>query len=130
MRATEIAHHVFFGVAAFLMSDHDATVRAKCGQPAWHGSIVGKAPIAMELDPVCKAAFHIIHGEWTPGMPCDLHTLPGAEIVVNFPTRFAKFFLDLLNRGIEIDIVRVRVILYILEAPFELKDRFFKIERL
>src|SRR5512140_2773188 len=130
MAATEIAHHIFFCVAALLMSDDDATLRAKCGQTARHGSIVGEAAIPMQLDPICKAPFDVVHGERPLRMPRDLHPLPRSEIAINFPSRFTKFFLNGLNSRINIDIMRVGVIHEVLQAPFQLKDRLFKIERL
>ena len=76
MRATEIAHHIFFCVATFLMSDDDTALRAKCGQTTRHGSIVGKTAISMQLNPICKAPLEVVHGEWPLRMPRDLHPLP------------------------------------------------------
>src|SRR6266513_2453972 len=115
MRAAEIAHHIFFCVATFLVSDDDAALGAKGSQAARHGSIVGKAAISMQLDPICKASFDIIHRERALRMPRDLHALPGSKIAINFPPRFTKFLLNSLNGRIKIDIMRVGVILYILE---------------
>src|SRR2546430_957552 len=76
MGATEIAHHIFFCVAALLMGDDDTTLRAKCGQAARHGSIVGKAAISMQLNPIRKAPFDVVHGEGPLRVPRDLHPLP------------------------------------------------------
>src|SRR5205823_8371673 len=91
MGATEIAHHIFFCVAAFLMSDDDTTLRPECGQAARHGSIVGKAAISMQLNPIRKAPFDVVHGERPLRMPRDLHPLPRSELAINFPSRFTKF---------------------------------------
>ncbi len=111
MRAAEIAHHIFFCVATFLMSDDDTALCAKSGQTARHGSIVGKAAISMQLNPVCKAPFDIVHREWPLRMPRNLHALPGSEIAINFTPCFTKFLLNGLNGRIKIDIMRVGVIL-------------------
>jgi hypothetical protein len=111
MAATEIAHHIFFCVAALLMSDDDTTLRAERGQAARHGSIVGKAAISMQLNPIRKASFDVVHGERPLRMPRDLHPLPRSELAINFPSRFTKVCLKDLNSRIKIDIVRVGVIL-------------------
>jgi hypothetical protein len=111
MRAAEIAHHIFFCVATFLVGDDDAALCAKCGQTARHCSIVGKAAISMQLNPICKAPFDVVHRERPLRMSRDLHALPGSEIAINLPPRFAKFLLNCLNGRIKVDIMRVGVIL-------------------
>ena len=111
MGATEIAHHIFFCVATLLVSDNDAVLRAECGQTARHGAIVGKAAIPVQLNPICKASFDVVHGEGALRMSSDLHPLPRGELAINFPSRFTKFFLNGLNSRIKIDIMRVGVIL-------------------
>src|SRR4029453_14942170 len=79
MGATEVAHHIFLRVATLLVSDDDAALRAKCGQTTRHGSIVGKTAISMQLNPICKAPFEVVHGERPLRMPRDLHPLPRCE---------------------------------------------------
>src|SRR5205809_7381202 len=111
MGATEIAHHIFFCVAALLMGDDDTTLRAKCGQAARHGSIVGKAAISMQLNPIRKTPVDVVQGEGPLRMPRDLHPLPRSELAIDFPSCFTKFSLKGLNSGIKVDIVRVGVIL-------------------
>src|SRR5262245_64748956 len=110
MSATEIAQHVFLCVATLLVGDDDAALRAKRGQAARHRSIVGKAAVSMQLNPICKAPLDVVHGERPLRMARDLHALPGSESAINFPPRFAKFFLNSLNSRIKIDIMRVGVI--------------------
>src|SRR5262249_53158134 len=110
MRAAEIAHHIFFCVATLLVSNDDAALRAKCGQTARHGSIVGKPAISMQLNPICKAPFDVIHCERALRMTRNLYTLPGREVAINFPSRFTKFSLNGLNGGIKVNIVRVGMI--------------------
>src|SRR4029453_9861688 len=111
MSATEIAHHIFLCVAALLMRDRDAALGAECGQAARHGSIIGKAAISVQLDPICEAPLNVVHGEWTLRMPRNLHTLPGSQIAINFPPRFTKFFLNSFNSRIQVDVMYVGVIL-------------------
>src|SRR5205823_8559432 len=111
MGATEIAHNIFFCVSALLMGDDDTTLRAKSGQAARHGSIVGKAAISVQLNPIRKAPFDVVHVEGPLRVPRDLHPLLRSEIAINFPSCFTKFSLKGLNSGIKVDIVRVGVIL-------------------
>src|SRR5205809_3978574 len=111
MGATEIAHHIFFCVAALLMGDDDTTLRAKCGQAARHGSIVGKAAISMQLNPIRKAPFDVVHGEGPLRVPRGLQPLPRSELGITFPSCFPKFSLEGLNSGITVDIVRAEAIL-------------------
>ena len=55
MRAPEIAHHIFLGVAALLIRDHDATLLPQHRNPAWHGLVVAKQTVAVQLVPIRKA---------------------------------------------------------------------------
>jgi len=57
-----------------------------------------KAAISMQLNPICKAPFDVVHRERPLRMPRDLHALPGGEIAINLPPRFAKFLLNCLKR--------------------------------
>jgi hypothetical protein len=110
MPAAEIAHHIFFCVATFLVGNDDAALCAECGQTARHGSIVGKAAISMQFNPICKAPFDIVHRKRPLRVPRDLHPLPGSELAINLPPGFTKFLLNGLNGRIKIDIMRVGVI--------------------
>src|SRR5215468_8563223 len=110
MGATEIAQHIFLGVATLLVRDDDAALRAKRGQATRHGSIISKAAVSTQLNPIRKAPLDIVHGERPLRMARNLHALPRSEIAVNFPPRFTKFFLNSLNGRIKIDIMRVGVI--------------------
>ena len=130
MRAAKIAQHVLLGIAPFLMSDNDAPLRAKRGQTTRHRSIVRKPAIAMQLSPICKTPFDVIQSERPLHMPRNLDALPGRQVAINLAARFAKLRLQFFDGRIQIDIVLVGVILLILQPPFQLKDRSFKIERL
>src|SRR5207244_7762962 len=77
MRATKIAQDVLLCVAPFLMSDNNATFGAECGHTTRHRSIIGKATITMQLDPICKTPLDVIQSERPLHMPRDLDTLPG-----------------------------------------------------
>jgi hypothetical protein len=65
----------------------------------------------MQLNPIRKAPFEVVHGERPLRMPRDLHPLPRSEIAINFPSRFTKFFLNGLNSRVKVDIMGVGVIL-------------------
>ena len=54
--ATEIALHVFLRVAALLLRDDDAAMRAESGQAARHRFVVAKDAIAVQLHPFGEAA--------------------------------------------------------------------------
>ena len=90
MTAAEIAHHIFPGVASFLVSDDDATLRIEHGQAARHGFIISETTIAMQFNPICKTAFDVIQSEWPLRMPRDLDALPGSEVAINLASRLAK----------------------------------------
>src|SRR5437868_14423872 len=45
MGATKIAHHIFLGVAAFLVRHHDTTSLIQFCQPAWHRLIIGETAV-------------------------------------------------------------------------------------
>src|SRR5438552_9978923 len=111
MRTAKIAQHVLFGITPFLMSDDDATLAAKRGQTTRHGSIIRKAAIAMQLDPICKTPFDVIQSERPLYMPRNLDTLPGRQVVINLAARFAKLCLQFFDGRIKIDIVLVGVVL-------------------
>src|SRR5262249_48934456 len=130
MRAPEIAHHVLLGVAPFLVSDNDATLAAKHGHTAWHGAIVGKAAIAVQFDPVRKAALDVIESERSLSMPRDFHALQGLQIVITWAAISPNFSLTPLPRRAKVHVVLGGMTLQILQPPFQFKDRLFKIERL
>ena len=130
MGAAKISHHIFLGVASLLVSDDDAPLAIERGETTRHCSIIGKTPVAMQFNPIRKTSFHVIQSERTLGMARYLDTLPGREIAINAAARFAKLCLQVFYCGIEIDIVLVGMILQILQAPFQFKDRSFKIQRL
>src|SRR5438477_4167180 len=130
MGAPKIAHHVFFRVAPFLMSDNHAALRPKHGKTALHGLVIGKTTITVQFSPVCKTPFDVIEGEWPLHMPRDLDTLPGSQVAVNLAASLAELCLNCPDRRIKIDIVFVGMSLQILQTPLQFKDRFFEIERL
>ena len=130
MGAAKISHHIFLGVASFLMSDDDAPLAIQRGETTGHCSIVGKAPVAMQLNPIRKTSFQVIQSKRPLGMARYLDTLPGSEMAIDAAARFAKLCLQVLYCGIEIDVVLIGMILQILQAPFQFKDRSFKIQRL
>src|SRR6266542_3695825 len=90
MRATKIAQDVLLCVAPFLMSDNNATFGAECGHTTRHRSIIRKATITMQLDPICKTPFNVIQSERPLHMARNLHALPGRQVAINLAARFAK----------------------------------------
>src|SRR5262245_57151812 len=105
MGAPEIAHHVLFGVAPFLVSDNDATLAAEHRHTAWHCAIVGKAAIAVQFDPVRETALDVIKSERPLIVPGDLDPLPCRQIVINVAARFPKFYLKFFHRRAQIDVM-------------------------
>jgi hypothetical protein len=113
-----------------LVSDDDATLASEHCHTAWHRAIVGKAAIAVQLDPVRKTALNVIERERPLSVPGDLDPLPSCQIVVNVTARFPKLCLKFVHRRAEIDVMLCGMTLQILQPPFQFKDRLFKIERL
>src|SRR5256886_15977186 len=116
MAAPKIAHHIFLGVASFLVRDHDATLAAEQGQTTRHCFVIRKPAVAMQLNPIGKTPFDIIQSEWPLRMSSDLDTLPGRKIAMNPSSRFATLCLQAFYRRIKIAIVLVGMILQILQA--------------
>src|SRR5690349_6607926 len=104
MGAAEITHHVFFGVAALLVSDDNAAGGIQGGESRRHRFVVGKLTISPKLGPAGETTVDIIEGEWPLDVTRNLNPLPGAEIAVNLATGIAQFGFDRLDLGIEIDI--------------------------
>jgi hypothetical protein len=130
MGAAKIPHHVFLGVASFLVRDHDATLAAEHGQTTRHCFVIGKPAVAMQFNPIGKTPVDVIQSEGPLRMSRDLDALPGRKIAINPAARLAKLCLQLFYRRVKIDIVFVGMIVQILQAPFQFKDRSFKIQRL
>ena len=130
MGAPEIAHHVFFRVAPFLVSDNHTALLAKHGKTARHGLVIGKTAITVQFSPVFKTSFDVIEREWPLHMPRDLDTLPGSQVAVNLAAGLAELCLNCTDRRVKIDIVLVGMSLQILQTPLQFEDRFFEIERL
>ena len=107
MGAAEIALHIFFRVAAFLMRDDDAAMRTKFGQTARHRFVVAEDAVAMQLHPFGETARDIIERERALHVPRDLHALPRRQVLVDFATRFANLVFHRLDFRIEIEIVLV-----------------------
>src|SRR5262245_25420263 len=118
MRASEIAHHILFGVATLLVSDNDATLRSKHSHSAWHCAIIGKAAVAVQFNPVRKTALNVIEREGPLIMSGDLDPLPGRQIIVNMTACFAKLYLQFFYRRAEVDVVLRGMTLQILQPPF------------
>src|SRR4029077_11846357 len=78
--ATKVAHDIFLGVAAFLVSDDDASMGTEHGQSARHRSIVRKMAVAVQFGPAGEATLDVIEGERALHVPRDLDPLPGTEI--------------------------------------------------
>ena len=130
MRAAEVAFHILFRVATFLMRDDDASMRTDFRQTARHRFVIAEKPVAMQFDPFGETARNIIERERALRMPRNLHTLPRGEVVVDLAARFANLVFHRLDFRIEIEIVFVGMILQILKTPLQLEDRLFEIKRL
>ena len=130
MGGAKIAHHVLLGVASFLVSDNDATLGAKHRQTTRHRCVIGKTPVAMQFNPVRETPFDVIQSKRPLSMARNLDSLPCGQVVVDLLSCFAKLCLQCFYCRIKIDIVLIRVILQILQSPFQFEDRSFKIQRL
>ena len=130
MGAPEIPHHVFPGVAAFLIRDHNATLLAQHRDSARHGLVVAKQTVAVQLVPIRETTLDVIECERPLGVPRDLHSLPGTEISVNFPTRRFDLRFHCLDFGIEIERMFVGMIADFLQTALQFHNRFLELERL
>src|SRR5205814_3157861 len=130
MGAAEIALHVLFCVAAFLVRDDDTAVRSQFRQAARHRLVVAVDAIAMQLDPVRETARDIIERERSLDVPGELDPLPRREVVVNLPAGFADLGLHRLDLGIEIEIVPIGMVFQVLEPALQFQDRFFEFARM
>src|SRR5260370_35989016 len=101
MRAPEIAHHVFFRVASFLVSDNHTALPAEHGEAAWHGSVIGKTAVALQVNPICKTSFDVIGRERPPHMARALDTPASRQGAVKQPYRLRRVCLYRLNRRIK-----------------------------
>ena len=130
MGATKIAHHIFFGVASFLMRDDNAALRIEQRESARHRFVIRETPVAVQFGPAGKTAFDVIERERPLHMSRGLHALPCGQVSVNFATGIAEFGFDSFDLGIKIDIVLARMFLQVLQPSLQFEDRFFEIERL
>src|SRR5204863_2085199 len=97
MGASEVAHHVFLGIAPLLVSDNDATLAAEHRHSAWHCAIIAKAAVAVQFNPVRKATLDVIERERSLSVPRDLDPLPGRQIAVNMTVHFPEFCLKFFH---------------------------------
>src|SRR5467141_2757393 len=111
MGAAKIAHHIFLRVASFLVSDDDAALRAQHGYTTGHRFVVRKSAIAVQLNPIRKAPFDVLHSNRPLRVSRDLDSLPSRQIAISSASRFAKLCFELFYGGIEIDVMLVGMIL-------------------
>src|SRR4030095_3207500 len=130
MGAPKIAHHVFFRVAPFLVSDNDTALLAEHGKTARHGLVIGKTAITVQFGPILKTPFDVIERKWALPMPGDLDTRQGTQVAVNLAAGLAELCLNCTDRRVKVDIVLVGMSLQILQTPLQFEDRLFEIERL
>ena len=84
----------------------------------------------MQFGPTCKTSFNVIERKRSLRMPGDLDALPCGQLTVNLAARFAQLSLNRLDSRIEIDVMLIGMCFEVLQPPFQVEDRFFKIERL
>src|SRR5207237_6361795 len=112
------------------MRNDDAALRAERGQSAGHGFIIGEETIAVQFDPVSKTALDIIERKWPLHVSGDLHSLPRSQVAVNLSAGLTNLRFNRLDRRFKIDVMLVGMCLQIRQAPLQLEDWFFEIERL
>ena len=84
----------------------------------------------MQFGPTRETTFDVIERERALHMSRDLDPLPRAQVAINLASGFAELRFDRFDFRIEIDVMLAGMLFQILQTPFELKDRLFKIERL
>src|SRR6195256_3497858 len=103
MCATEIPLHILFRVAALLMGHDGASVLAEFGEATRHRPVVAEETIAVQFDPIREAASNIVERERAAIVPCQLHALPGREVIINRAPRFADLAFHGLDFGVEVE---------------------------
>jgi hypothetical protein len=63
-------------------------------------------------------------------MTCDLHALPGSEVLVDFLPQPLDLFLDLADLGLHPEVRAVGLFAQFVELLFQLGDGFFEIQSL
>src|SRR5206468_1330853 len=99
IRAAEIALEVFLEVAAFLMADDDALFVPDRGEAAGHRAVLGKEPVAVQLDEITERKLDIIERKWPRRVPGNLDALPRGEVFVNHALCFFDFALHSADFG-------------------------------
>src|SRR4051812_23175535 len=107
MSATEVAHHIFLRVPTFLVGDNDAGPAINLAETARHCLVIGKQPVAVELNPVGETTLYIIKSKWPLNMTRDLNPLPGTEVFVNFPPGRPDLRFHCFNLGVKINVMAV-----------------------
>src|SRR5207253_8314258 len=89
----EIAVHLAFGVAPFLMPDHRHFLPMKAGETAYDGGIVAEGAVAMHLAPIGEYALHVIQRVGPLRMPRQLGLDPSALLRRKLPTHLVDLLV-------------------------------------
>ena len=128
MRAAEVAHNVFLGVAPLLVGHHRDGTAADLGQPAGHGRVVAEQTVAVQLGEVCEAETEVIEGERPRRVAGDLHPLPCGQVLVDLLAQSGDLLLDLFHLGLDGQFLTVGTVEQILQAFLQLGDGLFEIQ--
>ena len=128
--AAKVPLEVLLQLAAFLVADDHALSPRDRRESAGHRAVLGKEPVAVQLDEIAERKLEVIERERPRIVPGDLHALPGRQVFVNGPLGFLDLALHPQDFVVEIDVVRTRVPFQVGELFLEFDDRFFKFQRL
>src|ERR1039458_6266664 len=92
MRRPEVAQNVFLGIPAFLGANHHHFMPTKAGKTAYHGPVLRKQPVAVQLAEVGKGCLEVIQREWPLRMPGNLDAVPSAEVGKDLASGFLQVF--------------------------------------
>ena len=129
MGAAEIAHQVFLGVPAFLVTQEDDLLRANHGKATDQGVVIAKGTVAAQLDDFGSAQAEIVEEIGTLGVADDLDPLSGAEFSVNITASLLEFFLQGGDFGTGLDLLFASEFAQLIEPLLEFNEGLFKLQR-
>ena len=123
----KVARCAFFGVAAFLVSQHHAGVAIKARQATHNAQVIGKVAVAMQLHKVREDFVDVVQRVGALGVAGNLGDLPGREVAVDVFDELLAFFAELVNFGGDIDCRLVLHVAQFFDFSFKLRHRCFEV---
>ena len=130
MRRPEVAQNVFLGIPAFLGANHHHFMPTKAGKTAYHGPVLRKQPVAVQLAEVGKGCLEVIQREWSFRVPGNLDPVPCAEVGKDLAPGFLQLLLDQANFLLNADVegMGFRMLFQLLKLVLQLHYRLFEVE--